>query len=109
LSAYLGAFGYRVRRAEAGTSAADYASAAMICVDAERLDKLRPAGPSGRARIVVAVTQFGDETVDGIIASGAADAAISRPRLLRSEIEELLRRIAAGERQLQGHAPARAP
>jgi len=106
LSAYLGAFGYRVRRAEAGTSAADYASAAMICVDAERLDKLRPAGPSGRARIVVAVTQFGDETVDGIIASGAADAAISRP-LLRSEIEELLRRIAAGERQLQGHAPAR--
>jgi two-component system sensor histidine kinase BarA len=106
LSAYLGAFGYRVRRAEAGTSVADYASAAMICVDAERLERLPPASHSGRARIVVAVTQFGDETVDGIIANGAADAAISRP-LLRSEIEELLRRIAAGEKQLQSQSPAR--
>jgi signal transduction histidine kinase/CheY-like chemotaxis protein len=106
LSAYLGAFGYRVRRADAGTSVADYASAAMICVDAERLEKLPPAGPSGRARIVVAVTQFGDETVDSIIANRTADVAISRP-LLRSEIEELLRRIAAGEKQLQGRAPAR--
>ena len=35
-----------------------------------------------------------------VIANGAADAAISRP-LLRSEIEELLRRVAAGEKLLQ--------
>ena len=38
---------------------------------------------------------------DAVIADGVADAAISRP-LLRSEIEELLCRIAAGEKQLQG-------
>jgi EAL domain-containing protein (putative c-di-GMP-specific phosphodiesterase class I)/signal transduction histidine kinase/HPt (histidine-containing phosphotransfer) domain-containing protein/ActR/RegA family two-component response regulator len=104
LSDYLDAFGYRVRRTEAGMTIGDYASAALVCVDAERLDKL-PAR-SGRAQIVVAVTQFGDETAENIVASGAADAAISRP-LLRSEIEELLRRIAVGEKRLHDQAPMR--
>ncbi len=49
------------------------------------------------------MTRFGDATADVVIANGAADAAISRP-LLRSEIEELLRRVAAGEKQLHGRA-----
>ena len=47
----------------------------------------------------MAVTPFGDAAADAVIARGVADAAISRP-LLRSEIEELLRRVAAGEKQL---------
>jgi two-component system sensor histidine kinase BarA len=103
LSDYLGAFGYSVTRAEAAMSIADYGSAAMVCVDADRLNKVPLRGQSGRIPIVVAVTQFGDATADAVIANGAADAAISRP-LLRSEIEELLRRIAAGEKQLQDRA-----
>ena len=52
---------------------------------------------------MVAVTPFGDAAANAVIASGAADAAISRP-LLRSEIEELLRRVAAGEKRLHGRA-----
>src|SRR5262249_4548888 len=52
---------------------------------------------------VVAVTPFGDAVADDLIATRAADAAISRP-LLRSEIEELLSRIVAGDKQL--HNPA---
>ena len=51
----------------------------------------------------VAVTRFGDAAADAVIENGAADAAISRP-LLRSEIEELLRRVAAGDKQLHGRA-----
>ena len=51
----------------------------------------------------MAVTPFGDATADAVIANGLADAAISRP-LLRSEIEELLRRVAAGEKQLHSRA-----
>ncbi|MBX9773897.1 MAG: EAL domain-containing protein [Xanthobacteraceae bacterium] len=103
LSNYFGAFGYAVTRAEEGTSIADYRSAAMVCADADRL-RNRPLGQStGQRPIVVAVTPFGDATVDAVIATGLADAAISRP-LLRSEIEELLRRVATGERQLHSRA-----
>jgi two-component system sensor histidine kinase BarA len=100
LSDYLGAFGYAVTRASAGMPVADCGSAAMICADADRLHKLALGQPSDRTPIVVAVTRFGDAVADAVIANGAADAAISRP-LLRSEIEELLRRAAAEEKQLQ--------
>lgn len=103
LSAYLGAFGYLVTPAGPEMTVADYRSAAMICADADRLNKLPLRGQSDRTSIVVAVTRFADATADAVIANGAADAAISRP-LLRSEIEELLRRIANGEKQLQGRA-----
>ena len=51
---------------------------------------------------MVVVTPFGDASADDLIANGVADAAISRP-LLRSEIEELLRRIAVGKNAL--HSP----
>ena len=97
-----GAFGYSVVRAGARTSIGDYHSAAMVCADADRLNRLAP-GDVGRIPIVVAVTRFGDAAADAVIANGVADAAISRP-LLRSEIEELLRRVAAGEKQLNSRA-----
>jgi EAL domain-containing protein (putative c-di-GMP-specific phosphodiesterase class I)/signal transduction histidine kinase/AmiR/NasT family two-component response regulator len=103
LSDYLRAFGYSVVRAAAPVSIADYSSAAMVCADAERLSKLPPADQSDRTPIRVAVTRFGDAAADAVIENGAADAAISRP-LLRSEIEELLRRVAAGDRQLHDRA-----
>ena len=103
LSAYLRAFGYSVTIAEPPMMVADYSLAAMICADADRLIKLPLRGRSDRMPILVAVTRFGDATADAVIANGAADAAISRP-LLRSEIEELLRRVAAGEKQLHGRA-----
>ena len=45
LSDYLGAFGYSVVRADAQMAIADYGSAAMVCADADRLDKFR-AGDS---------------------------------------------------------------
>jgi two-component system, NarL family, sensor histidine kinase BarA len=112
LSDYLGAFGYSVTRAEGDTRAeremsiADGSSAAMICADADRLMKFPLRGQSSRPPVVVAVTRFGDATADAIIANGVADATISRP-LLRSEIEELLRRVAAGEKQLHGRATGR--
>ena len=103
LSDYLRAFGYSVVRAEAPMSTGDYNSAAMVCADADRLNRLPPGDQSGRIPIRVAVTRFGDAAADAVIENGAADAAISRP-LLRSEIEELLRRVAAGDKQLQGRA-----
>jgi EAL domain-containing protein (putative c-di-GMP-specific phosphodiesterase class I)/CheY-like chemotaxis protein len=55
---------------------------------------------------VVAVTRFGDAAADAVVAHGVADATISRP-LLRSEIEELLRRVAAGETPLHSAATGR--
>ncbi len=86
------------------TSTADYGSAAMVCADADRLSKLaRSDNRPAESPIVVAVTRFGDATADAVIANGVADAAISRP-LLRSEIEELLRRVAAGEKHLHSRA-----
>src|SRR5262249_37886128 len=103
LADYLVAFGYAVARGDAGMPIADYRSAAMVCADADRLAKLPLGARPARVPIVVAVTSLGDALADGVIDQGAADAAISRP-LLRSEIEELLRRIAAGESPLQDRA-----
>ncbi len=103
LSDYFAAFGYSVTRAEAGLSDADYRSAAMICVDADRLHQRALGKRPDRTSIVLAVTRFGDDASADVIANGLADAAVSRP-LLRSEIEELLRRIAAGESLLQDQA-----
>jgi EAL domain-containing protein (putative c-di-GMP-specific phosphodiesterase class I)/signal transduction histidine kinase/CheY-like chemotaxis protein len=96
LANYLGAFGYSIRHAMPSTSLEDYRTAAMICVDIGRLHKLPPKEGDGWNALVVAVTPFGDVMADTVITNGTADAIVSRP-LLRSEIEELLRRIAAGE------------
>ena len=103
LSDYFGAFGYSVTHAEAGLSDADYRSAAMICVDADRLHQRALGMRPDRTPIVLAVTRFGDTASADVIANGLADAVISRP-LLRAEIEELLRRVAAGESLLQDQA-----
>ena len=103
MSDYFRASGYAVTRAEERTSTADYGSAAMVCADADRLSNRPLRQSSGQSPIVVAVTPFGDATADAVIANGLADAAISRP-LLRSEIEELLRRVAAGEKRLHSRA-----
>ena len=103
LSEYLSAFGYLVRRADLQMPISDYEFAAMVCADADRVDDVPLRGRPGPAPIVVAVTPFGDESADAVIATGAAAATISRP-LLRSEIEELFCRVAAGEKQLQGTA-----
>jgi EAL domain-containing protein (putative c-di-GMP-specific phosphodiesterase class I)/signal transduction histidine kinase/CheY-like chemotaxis protein len=106
LSDYFAAFGYSVVRADARTSVEDRQAAAMVCADGGRLGKRTAGGRSERGPIVVAVTPFGEATDDGVLADGAADAAISRP-LLRSEIEELLRRVAAGEKQLRAPTTVR--
>ena len=106
LSDYLRWFGYSVIRAQGRTSIADYRLAAMVCADAARLGERALKLSSGLNPIVVAVTPFGDVTADAVFATGIADAAISRP-LLRSEIEQLLRRVAAGDKQL--HSPAVRP
>ncbi len=103
LSHYFGAFGYAITQPDAGLSDADYRSAAMICVDADRLHQRALGKRPDRTPIVLAVTRFGDEASADVITGGLADAAISRP-LLRSEIEELLRRVAAGESVLQVQA-----
>ena len=103
LSDYLGAFGYSVVRADSLASR-DYGPAAMVCVDADRLKQTAREGAGGGIKVVV--TPFGDASADHVIAKGAADAAISRP-LLRSEVEELLRRVAAGNETLHGQLDQR--
>jgi EAL domain-containing protein (putative c-di-GMP-specific phosphodiesterase class I)/signal transduction histidine kinase/CheY-like chemotaxis protein/HPt (histidine-containing phosphotransfer) domain-containing protein len=103
LSRYFGAFGYTVARAERTVSVESYQAAAMVCADAQHLTQLSLGSRSNRRPIVIAVTQFGDETTGSAAPDAVADAAISRP-LLRSEIEALLRRIAQGRRELR--APA---
>jgi len=101
LTKYLRASGYAVVRADT-TAAFDVASAAMIWVDADRATTPR----SDRRPVVVAVTGFGDAAAEEVVASGKADATISRP-LLRSEIEDLLGRVAGGDTQLHRRAGGR--
>jgi EAL domain-containing protein (putative c-di-GMP-specific phosphodiesterase class I)/signal transduction histidine kinase/CheY-like chemotaxis protein len=100
LSNYLGAFGYSVMFAGPRTLDVDFRSAAMVFADADRLHKLPQRDGSEHFPLVVAVTRFADPAADALIANGEAAGAISRP-LLRSEIEELLGRVAAGEKKLQ--------
>jgi signal transduction histidine kinase/CheY-like chemotaxis protein len=93
---YFAAFGYSALNASEGVSATDYAAASLVCIDADKLGLkglgLRPY----RKAFVVVVARFSDESADQLVAAGLADAVISKP-VLRSEIEELLARIAAGE------------
>ena len=78
--------------------------ASLICADSDRLPTFE--FPSDRARpIVIAVCRLGDGSAEELIRSGKTDAVVSRP-VLRSEIECLLERIAAGEPVLQPIAPA---
>ena len=95
-SRYFAAFGYSVIPADEGLAAPDYANASLICVDAERLPALELGMRGRRKPIVVAVARFGDDSGDRLVAERLADAVITKP-LLRSEIEDLLVRLAAGE------------
>jgi two-component system, NarL family, sensor histidine kinase BarA len=105
LARYFAAFGCAVVHAAAPTSIKNYASIAIVCADAERVNAWQ-SERRGRVPLVVAVALLGSDAADAVIADGIADATISRP-LLRSEIELLLRRIAAGEEIL--HGPVIAP
>jgi len=101
LTRYVAASGYTIITRDERLKPDQYARAALICADADRLATLALAAPRPP---VIAVCPLGDAASDDLLRSGRADATITRP-LLRSEIEPLLRRLAAGETDLQ---PARA-
>ena len=101
LTRYVAASGYTVIARDERLKPDQYARAALICADADRLATLALAAPRPP---VIAVCPLGDAASDALLRSGRADAAITRP-LLRSEIEALLARLAAGETDLQP-APA---
>src|SRR5262245_35036717 len=101
LTRYVAASGYTVIARDERLKPDQYARAALICADADRLATLALAAPRPP---VIAVCPLGDAASDALLRSGRADAAITRP-LLRSEIEALLARLTAGETDLQ---PARA-
>jgi two-component system sensor histidine kinase BarA len=97
---YLSAFGTAVMRADERPSADDYARSAVICIDADKLPGLALGKRGQRKPVVIAVAGFGDEAADRLVDGGLADAALSKP-LLRSEMEDVLVRLAAGESVLQ--------
>jgi two-component system, NarL family, sensor histidine kinase BarA len=89
---YFGASGYMVDSIRERR----YDEAALMCADAERLRKVAfDRGPERRP-IIIAVADFGDASVDQLIAEGLADAVLTRP-LLCADVEDLLGRIVAGE------------
>jgi len=91
-SRYLGASGYMVD----DIRGRPYGDAALICADAERLRKAGFDRRAERRPIIIAVADFGDASIDALIAEGLADAGLTRP-LLRADVEGLLGRIVAGE------------
>jgi signal transduction histidine kinase/CheY-like chemotaxis protein len=95
-SRYFAAFGYSVISADERLAGTQHANVGLVCVDAERLPTLELGRRDHRKPIVVAAARFGDDSGDRLVAEGLADAVITKP-LLRSEIEDLLARIAAGE------------
>ena len=104
LERYLAASGYTVIRRDDRSTMDQRAHASLICADSDRLPTFE--FPSDRARpIVIAVCRLGDGSAEELIRSGKTDAVVSRP-VLRSEIECLLERIAAGEPVLQPIGPA---
>jgi len=98
LSRYLSAAGYIVRpRGEATPD--QWRQAQLICTQAARVaDCVVEAG--GPKPIVVAISELTNGAPDEPIAVDAADAILARP-VLRSEVEELLRRIADGKSMSQ--------
>jgi signal transduction histidine kinase/CheY-like chemotaxis protein len=94
-SRYFGAAGYMVDDVrERG-----YGDAALICADVDRLRKAGFDRGLERRPIIIAVADFGDASVDALIAEGLADACLTRP-LLCADVEDLLGRIVAGEQLL---------
>ena len=107
---YCEAFGCAVTRADGSIDDHDYAAAAIVWADMDRLPGLALGASDRRAPTVVALHHMGDDGADAVLASGEADVTLTRP-VLRSEIEELLGRFAAGEKDLSvgnaGPAPSR--
>ena len=97
---YLSAFGKTVLRVEECLSADDYAKSSVVCVDAHKLPGLALGKRGQRKQAIIAVARFGDEGADRLLEDGLADAVLSNP-LLRSELEDMLVRLAAGESMLQ--------
>src|SRR5262245_29977740 len=101
LARYVGAAGYTVLQRDARLTTDEIAQAALICADADRLATFdlpvdRPRPP------MIAVCPLGE---DATASAGMADAVIARP-LLRSEIEDLLERLANGDTHLAAAQPA---
>jgi two-component system sensor histidine kinase BarA len=104
LTRYLSASGYTIVRPDGPLKPELCAKAALICADAGRLAALDfPADRPPPVR--VAVYPLGENAGDELVQAGKADAVISRP-LLRSEIEQLLQRLARGDADLQTVQPA---
>ncbi|PWB57611.1 MAG: mmoS [Bradyrhizobiaceae bacterium] len=111
LARYFAASGYAIVRRDERLDMDHCREAAAICVDAERLATYSfPAGE--RRPRILAVQSLGDASAEELVASGRADAVLTRP-VLRSDIEELLQRLVDGESVLQpsastaqGRAPA---
>jgi signal transduction histidine kinase/CheY-like chemotaxis protein/HPt (histidine-containing phosphotransfer) domain-containing protein len=97
---YLAAFGKKAVATDGRSGADQYAMNALACVDADRLPGLAWGKRRERERVVIAVAPFADESADRLIEEGLADAVLSRP-LLRSELEDVFVRLAAGESVLQ--------
>ena len=102
LTRYLTAGGYTVIRSDARLSIEQRRQAALICADAARLVTV-DMSPMRPGPLRIALCELGDASGDDLIRSGRADAVISRP-VLRSDIEDLLGRIVAGEAVLQPSA-----
>jgi EAL domain-containing protein (putative c-di-GMP-specific phosphodiesterase class I)/signal transduction histidine kinase/DNA-binding response OmpR family regulator/HPt (histidine-containing phosphotransfer) domain-containing protein len=102
LASYFSAAGFRAVRAHEHTAADEFAAAAVICADRDRLERARGRAGGG-SPLVIALTAFGDTQADALVETGAADIVLARP-LLRAEVEDLLGRIAAGEERPRGRA-----
>jgi two-component system, NarL family, sensor histidine kinase BarA len=110
LSRYLSAAGYIVcPRGETLTSDRCQ-QAQLICAEADRIGSFAVEQWEPKP-IVVAVTDLAGGSPFDPVAAGAADAILTRP-ILRSEVEELLRRIADGKslsQPVEVKTPAKPP
>src|SRR5262249_18412544 len=101
---YFGACGYMVDEVRERR----YGDATLVCADAERLRKAAFDRGPARRPIIIAVADFGDASIDALIAEGLADAGLTRP-LLRADVEDLLGRIVASEPLVRTERAAREP
>ena len=99
LSRYLSAAGYVVSHRDETLTPDRCRQAQLICAEPDRLDSFA-IGNEHSKPIVVAVADLAGGSLEDPIAPDAADAILTRP-ILRSEVEELLGRIAEGRFMLQ--------